>query len=270
MTKTNIVMLTKVLVFWLLFAVLMNIIGAFTPFSPNWLHGASFGACVTIAMLGVTYFLLKYEKLALMSLDMSFKKSSVLKFTLSLVAGVAFFGIFYLLYLWLTPVIIASTQANSIIKTILLAVLSLTMLSAMEELAFRGYALKQLENVMGTRAAIYLTSLAFGLYHGFSLDSITGPAVWGLLYAVLAFWSKGLAVPIGFHAGANIIQALCGEKPRYADSIWAFDLAEEITPFTVEQVSLWLKIFLFVLAVLLVEIYLSRSKKSAPYRIKTA
>jgi membrane protease YdiL (CAAX protease family) len=261
MTKTNLFTLAKVVGFWLLFAVLMNVIWAFIPISPNWLHGAGSGGSVSIAMMIVTYFLLKSDKLTFNSMGMSFNAVSLLRFMLCLVAGTAFFGGFYLIYLWLTPVIIVSVQNNSIIDIILLSVLSLSMLSAMEEIAFRGYALKKLETVIGPRGAIYLTSLAFGLYHGFTIDSITGPAVWGLLYAVLTYWSKGLAVPIGFHAGANIIQALFSEKPRYADGIWGFDLAQEITPFTVDQISLFLKIFLIVVGVLFVEIYLFQRKK---------
>jgi membrane protease YdiL (CAAX protease family) len=260
MIKANIVAIAKVLLFWVLFVILMNAIGAFMPFTPNWLHGASIGGSVSIALISVTYFFLKSEKMTFVNIGISFSLQKLIPLIFSLVAGMAFFGCFYLVYLWLTPVIIVSLQDKFVLNIILLSFLSLIMLSAMEEIAFRGYTLKKLETTIGPRSAIYLTSLAFGLYHGFSFDNITGPAVWGLLYAVLASWSKGLAVPIGFHAGANLIQALFGEKSRYADGIWSFDIADKITPFTIDQISLSLKVFLFIASILLVEIYLYQNK----------
>lgn len=263
MVKTKIFAIAKVLLFWVLFTILMSAIGTLMPTSPNWLHGASIGGSVSIALLAVTYFFLKSEKLTYVNIGIKFSTDSLIRLILSLVAGMAFFGCFYLIYLWLTPVIIVSIQDNFDINIILLPLLSLLMLAAMEEITFRGYALKKLETAIGARGAIYLTSLAFGLYHGVTFDSITGPAVWGLLYAVLAYWSKGLAVPIGFHGGTNLIQAIFGEKSRYADGIWAFDLAEKITPFTLDQITLSLKIFLFFLGILLVETYLYQRKKSA-------
>lgn len=263
MIKANILNIAKVLLFWILFEILMNGIGTLIPNSVNWLYGASIGGSVSIGLLGVTFLFLKYDKLNFVNMGLSFNTGSLIRLIFSLVTGMTFFGCFYLVYLWLTPVIIVDIHVKSVINIILLSLLSLLMLAAMEEIAFRGYALKKLETIIGPRGAIYLTSLAFGLYHGFAFDSITGPAVWGLLYAVLAYWSKGLAVPIGFHAGANLIQALFGEKSRYADGIWAFDLADKITPFTVDQITPFLKIFLFILGVLLVEIYLYQRKKSA-------
>jgi membrane protease YdiL (CAAX protease family) len=263
MINTKIFAISKVLLFWVSFTILINAIGTLMPFSPNWLHGASVGGSVSIALLAVTYFFLKSEKLTYVNIGISFSKGTLIGLILSLVAGMVFFGCFYLVYLWLTPVIIVRLQDKFDITLILLPLLSLLMLAAMEEIAFRGYALKKLEMAIGARGAIYLTSLAFGLYHGVTFDSITGPALWGLLYAVLAYWLKGLAVPIGFHAGANLIQALFAEKSRYADGIWAFDLAEKITPFTLDQITLSLKIFLFLLGILLVETYLYQRKKSA-------
>jgi membrane protease YdiL (CAAX protease family) len=261
--KANLTTIAKVFLFWFVFTILLNTIGALMPISPNWLLGTSFGGCVSLAMTAATYFILKSEKQSLKSIGISVNSSSLHRYILSLVAGMVFFGCFYLVFLWLTPVAIMNVQNNSIITVVLLSILSLTMLSIMEEVAFRGYALQKLDSAIGTRGAIYLTSLAFGLYHGLVFESITGPAVWGLIYAVLAYWSKGLAVPIGFHAGANIIQALFSEKPRYADGLWSFDLVEKVTPFTVEQTAIYMKIFMFMLGVLLVEFYLYQRNKPA-------
>ena len=250
------------LLFWVLFEFVMNSLGPFMTRTPNWLHGSSVGSSVSIAMVGVTYLFLKYDKLTFSDLGMTFNADAVFRFIFSLVAGMVFFGCFYLLYLWLTPVEVVSKQNVDVVSIIPLAFLSFLMLSLMEEIAFRGYFLKKLETAIGIRAAIYMSSLVFGLYHGFAFGSITGPAVWGLLYGVLVYWSKDLAVPIGFHAGANLIQGYAGEKERYADGLWAFELTEKVTPFTVVQFSFFLQIFLFVLGVVLVEVYLAKNSLS--------
>jgi len=52
--------------------------------------------------------------------------------------------------------------------------------SSMEEIAFRGYFLKKLQGSLGTRAAIYITSICFGFYHGLNVESMMGPATWAL------------------------------------------------------------------------------------------
>lgn len=88
-----------------------------------------------------------------------------------------FFGCFYLIYLWLTPVIIVRLQDKFDITIILLPLLSLR---RWKQFALRGYALKKLETAIDQRRAIYLTSPTFGLYHGVTLDIITGSAVWVL------------------------------------------------------------------------------------------
>ena len=74
-------------------------------------------------------------------------------------------------------------------------------------------------------------------------ESLTGPAIWGLIFGTLAYWSKGLAIPIGFHTGVNFVQALFSQKEKWASGIWTFDIADEITPFTVDQITVGMKIF---------------------------
>ena len=151
-----------------------------------------------------------------------------------------------------------AVEKPDLLNATVIAFLAMTAMGVMEEIVFRGYFLKKLASATGIRAAIYLTSLAFGLYHGITIDSITGPAVWGLLYAVLAYWSKGLAIPIGFHVGVNLIQAIFSQKQKWVSGIWYFDVQDIAAPFTVDQITTGLHLCLLILAVAFVEYYLRK------------
>ena len=97
-------------------------------------------------------------------------------------------------------------------------------------------------------------------------ESLTGPAIWGLIFGTLAYWSKGLAIPIGFHTGVNFVQALFSQKEKWASGIWTFDIADEITPFTVDQITVGMKIFLLVAGLVFVEMYLRKTRRpGAPF-----
>jgi uncharacterized protein len=83
-----------------------------------------------------------------------------------------------------------------------------------EELLFRGFALRTLRALCGDRAAIALSAVAFGAYHvvgthywamGAVFQFLT-PMLGGLVFAWAALRSGGLALPIGLHLGGNWIQ----------------------------------------------------------------
>ena len=82
-------------------------------------------------------------------------------------------------------------------------------MALMEEVMFRGYLLFKLKQAWGTRAAVYFTAIVFGLYHGLVVESLIGPAVWGLVYAWMALVSKGLVLPTMFHFALNWVLKKC-------------------------------------------------------------
>jgi membrane protease YdiL (CAAX protease family) len=258
LTKVNVVIIAKALLFWGLFQGLLLASMAGFMTLPRLAVAVTAGGSITIAVIGLTWLFLRNEKLTMSDLGMTFGKGSLKRFGLGLAAGVALFGCFFLVYFWLTPVAPEGVDDFNFLDAVVLTFFSFVMLSAMEEVAFRGYFLRKLESAVGIRVAIYASSIAFGLYHGLTVDSLTGPAVWGLFYGVLAYWSKGLAVPIGFHAGVNLIQAFFSQKEKYANGIWTIDTVEKITPFTVGQVTIGLQVLLFIAGVVLVEVYISR------------
>jgi len=257
-SKFNAVSILKAFAFWGIFQAIF-ITGGFThlfPMLPKWATGILIGSILSSLVMLITWLFLKYDDLTMHDLGLTFNSHSINKFILSLIIGIAFFGLFFLIYYWLTPITVISLDDVDVFKTIVVILLLFIALGVMEEIVFRGYFLKKLDGVIGVRGAIYVTSIAFGLYHGLTFDSITGPAVWGLLYGVLAYWSKGLAVPIGFHVGVNVTQGIFNQKVKWVDGIWSFDIVETITPLTINQVSVALQIFMLAAGIMLIEYYL--------------
>ncbi|WND04062.1 type II CAAX endopeptidase family protein [Temperatibacter marinus] len=243
---------------WIIFQIAFYWGGAVGPLLPQSMKAIVFGGSLSLFVYFLTKVYLRTDTLTMGDLGMTLSPGSWMRFSLSLVVGMAFFGAFFVAYLLFTPVKIVPILEPNYLNTIFVSLLSFVMLGVMEELVFRGYFMKKLETAIGIRGAIYLTSIAFGLYHGITIDSITGPAIWGLLYAVLAYWSKGLAIPIGFHIGANYIQALFSQKEKWVSGLWNFDVTQQSTLFTIEQVTLMNQLALLTLAIFLVEYYLRK------------
>jgi membrane protease YdiL (CAAX protease family) len=84
-----------------------------------------------------------------------------------------------------------------------------------EELLFRGFALRTLRALGGDRAAIVLSAVAFGAYHVIGtrywavglLFQFLMPTLGGIVFAWAAVRTGGLALPIGLHLGGNWVQA---------------------------------------------------------------
>lgn len=95
-----------------------------------------------------------------------------------------------------------------------------TVAAVVEELIFRGYALRTLADGIGSFRAVALSSLVFGGYHVLNLGTsasvqpggwdlvwrVAGPAVGGVLFGLAAVRTRGLALPIGLHLGWNVLQ----------------------------------------------------------------
>ncbi len=256
MTYAKMQIIAKAFSIWLVFQVLLLAGTVMTVNIPMWALAIATGTLLSLIMAYLTSLYLRSDGQSFRDIGMALSPGSFKRAVVSLIVGMMFFGAFYIVYLLLTPVTLVAVSQPDLFQATVISLLVFVVLGAMEEIVFRGYFLRKLEAGIGIRGAIYVTSIAFGLYHGISTESLTGPAVWGLLYAVLAYWTNGLAVPLGFHIGANFIQALLSGKQDRVSGFWYFDMHEAPALFTVDQVSVGLRIFLFVLGIALVEYYL--------------
>jgi uncharacterized protein len=119
---------------------------------------------------------------------------------------------------------IASSETMVILGCTFLA------LACMEELGFRGYALRTLVRATGMWRAQTIVASAFGLSHvafGWSwINILLGVIPLALLFGIVATSSRGLALPIGIHAGVNFAQWAVTDN----SGIWKLVVNDELRP----------------------------------------
>ena len=88
----------------------------------------------------------------------------------------------------------------------------------LEELVFRGYALRRLSESIGSQAAIGLLALLFGGYHLLGMAgagqpvglawlwAAGAPALGAVVFGVAALRTGSIALPVGIHLAGNWIQ----------------------------------------------------------------
>ena len=244
----------QVLFFCLLIAVLF-VAGQNMPTFFGAFHYLSVGVFVSVGLLFLTYFWVKREGTTLETLGLRWREHITSHSFIGLFAGLSVMAIIYAV-VWLVTNAEIKVLPETVLSSFLIkAVPTLLALALMEELAFRGYLLFKLRQLLNTRVAIYATAIVFGLYHGLVIESLIGPAVWGLLFALLAFWSRGLAMPTMFHFALNFAQAIFDSKPKYTPGLYEFVIPDEATANLVNQVGLAIQGALLVIAIILIEVY---------------
>lgn len=108
-----------------------------------------------------------------------------------------------------------------------LSVCSVLALATMEELGFRGYTLRALVSSIGAWPAQLIVAGAFGLVHlayGWPWQTVLfGVLPSALLFGAAAMASRGLALPIGVHAGVNLARWAVGESETPGFGVWVLD-----------------------------------------------
>ncbi len=168
------------------------------------------GIIGTIAAFAATFFFLQLDKRSFTDIGLRFENNTLLRFLIGIALGILIMGTMALSVIWFSGFTIESNPQGNLLNFLLL-LLPLIPLAFMEELAFRAYPLIVLNEKTGTRAAILITALLFGLYHianGWTLqNALLGAGVWGITYGLAATWSKGIALPTGMHYAANLTTA---------------------------------------------------------------
>lgn len=101
-------------------------------------------------------------------------------------------------------------------------------LSCREELAFRGYPLRRLENPFGLWGCQLIVAFAFAVEHvagGVNWKhAFLGAGIGSLFFGMAALATRGLAMPFGLHAAWNFGTWMLGEKG--SPGIWKAMVAE--------------------------------------------
>ncbi len=218
LNKTGRWVVTSVLLFWVGYLAVTLVVGFATSStigSEVW-QLTAWGLASSGGLLALSLFLMRIEKGPRTNLDLAVRPSSLRRFSIGVFLGVASFGI---------HVSIVATFAGPIrfewvsgVGAMAAAIYFARFLSTscMEELGFRGYALRRLTGRMGPWPAVWLTALAFGLSHllyGWDVRTIAlGVVPGGLLWGMSAVATRGLAVPIGLHAAWNFASWSAGSR----------------------------------------------------------
>jgi membrane protease YdiL (CAAX protease family) len=208
--------LGRVLLFYIATVV---IVATAAPLAPreSWLQHLLFiSATASVATLAVTLLFLRWEGLRLDDVGIRFSRHSAMYLVIGFLIGLALVA----MHTGLARVAghIRWVPASSIsFLDATLAITGFLLLSAREELAFHGYALRRISTISGVWVALFVTTLVFALEHRAG-GSPWGQAVFGaafgcLLFGMATIASRGLALPLGLHAAMNFGDWVRGGKP---------------------------------------------------------
>jgi len=196
-----------VLLFWLGFIAILETPRLFLGLVPPAYATLVWGCFVSIGALLLTFAFASVQRARRADLGIVPGRWSPLVLAAGLLCGCAIVVAQVAAVTWLLGLQIAPDPHASIAAAgwTLVTLLSL---SAMEELGFRGYPLRRLIGPLGLWGAQIVVAIAFGLYHHFAYGLAWGPSMIGttlgsLLFGMAAVMSRGLALPIGIHAGVN-------------------------------------------------------------------
>ena len=208
-------------------------------------------AVLLVLMIALGF--LRIEGADRLSIGLEVSPNRLPQFLLGAGMGILLVACMILALLLLTPLEIATVGNSDILAFLATSFLVIFLLALMEEIAFRSYSLFRLQQIWGIRPAIYVTAIAFGLYHGISFDNLLGQGVWGLLFAWMAISTNSIALPTGFHFGANWLQALVGMKPQYGGSIWEVSIGSGGGLLEIESLGVAMQVILLIVGVVLIE-----------------
>jgi len=251
-----------ILIFWVTFGLVLYGLRAFPPnLFQNWTMLFIGCLLVGVSLLLVALFL-KREHRSFVEVGFDWTTKSRVQLIQGTLAGIAVVGVMLGVIIATTSVTVERVPNPDYWNSVGYAALILFVLALMEEVVFRSYPLFRLSENLGVRSSIYITSILFAFYHGLNPSNLLGPGVWGLFFGLAAIWTKGIALPLGFHFGLNWMQSLFGMKVQYASSIWTVVPGEQHGFFTTEAVGLSFQIILLVLGVTLIEIHVKKKPQA--------
>lgn len=268
MNNPNLRVIIKVIIFWILFVALLYGMGSITPLFSKTYYSLATGVFGSVIALVVTGIFLWREKKSFRDVGLYFTGSSIPKFFLGFLIGAGIIGLMVLVLVSFTTM--RFTRTNIQFEYVdYIGYLAILPLAFMEELAFRAYPFVRLNQKLGFRTTQVIVAVAFALYHvagGQSVySSFLGPGIWAFTFGLLAYWSGGIAMPLGLHVAANMLQSIIGLKttPR---SFYTLEFTKGSTPEALAQVEQtgWIMHMGFLaITLFFMEYYLGRKKEGA-------
>lgn len=212
----------------------------------------------TVVTLLLVILFARWQKLTLNNTGILPGKKSLPRFlagyTLGLLMAVAQ-ALTVLSFGHLQLTLVSNISLLEIVTTLLLYLL----VACREELAFRSYALRSLDNSIGPVLALLIITTIFIAEHVAAgtpwLTAIIGIGAGGFLFGMAALKTRGLALPLGIHAAWNFGQWSLGFKGN--PGIWRA-VVEKGYERTAENIGLAAFAFVTALAIVDISIFIKR------------
>ena len=209
----------------------------------------------SLAVYGLTILFVRFEKLQLREVGVVPSKGTILHVVKGFIIGLILAGVHAGLMMAYGHLDFVWNQTNTISGTLLMFVLY-TLIAIREELAFRGYALRSLDYVIGSWKAQLIIALIFSLEHvagGYTWQqAFLGAGTGAILFGIAALKTKGIALPIGIHIAWNFGQWCVGLKNE--PGIWQASI-EKGYESKYEQASLVFYLVLMLITITIFYIY---------------
>jgi len=259
----------KAVLFCILFIGIFIALSFLKTYIPGRFERLAHGIIGTIAALLTTYLFIKYDRKTFADIGLKIERATVKKIFAGVLIGIAIMGFMALCVILFSRFKIEINK-NSDILSFFLWTLPFIPLAFMEEMAFRAYPLRIIQDKSGVRIAIIITSILFALYHivnGWTvIDAFLGTGSWGIIYGVAAVYSNGISMPTGLHYAANLTTAAVGITDTSLN-IWTITQKDGSTLENYQggqSITLILQICFFIFAVICME-WVLRKKKYHPH-----
>jgi membrane protease YdiL (CAAX protease family) len=205
----------RVLLFFLICSLLLTLAGPLCSRFPRQLSQLVLGSITTVATVIVTGLFLRWDKLRFGDVGAALDSHSVIRMFVGFALGLLLVALQTCFVMLVGHVHWVRTPSVGL-EPVGLALLAYVTLASREELAFRGYPLRRLDDRFGVWSAQFIVALVFAIEHlaGGSTwaNAILGAFAGSLLFGMAALATRGLAVPIGLHAAWNFGHWTLGEK----------------------------------------------------------
>ena len=216
----------KVSVFWAAYLAILLVAGWAEAFLPPAFAKLFWGTTSSVLILILTVIFLRRERRKPQDVGLGFDSLTPARLAAGLLLAFATYGLILLLVSTLLGPIHFVWAPRPNPAATLLSVSTTFALACMEELGMRGYPLRTLVPALGYWPAQFIVAIAFGICHklfNYSwLAILLGVIPSALLFGATAIASRGLAMPIGVHAGVNLAQWSVGEQGGF----WATNAAD--------------------------------------------
>lgn len=260
--RSQVKYIIKAVLFCGVFVLLFMAFSFAKNFIPNNFERLAYGLIGTLAAFLTTVLFLRIDKKKLQSTGLKFEKKTIGRFLVGVVIGIVLMGLLASCVMFYLHEKIA-INPNSNFFHFLLSTLPLFPLAYMEELGFRAYPLVTMQDKIGVRSSIIITSILFALYHianGWSVaTSFYGPGIWGLVFGLAAVYSNGIAMPTGIHYAVNLTTSAFGVAGNTV-SIWTVEQASgaDAKAGSIDWANLLPAFGLLVFAIICLELYMRR------------